>query len=444
MPATTEQQQPGADLDSRFRAVVAELELVPLGEMQTLCRQWRAVLDSAEAKRLAAEMRPGEDDKPTRRKAAAGGNRSRREAAKAAKRAAAVKKNPRLADDMDSGKLSSEQADTIADAASKSDGDAAVDQGLIDAVASAGVDAGRRIASDWLQKHADKDKVQSEHDRQHSQRRISTYVDAQRGTNVLKIEGSKAAIAELRNRIELRERQLWEADGGRDLARGKHKRSRDQRLFDAACDIILGAGGSGAGGRPSAVININANDPDESAEMVGVGPIADSVATEILERANIFINIHDLSGKTLWWARAKRRATLDQFIALVARDKGCVRCRAHWLRCEVHHLTPWNAPAKGETNIDELVLVCGPCHHDTHASELTIVRDANGTWTTRPATPDEIAPKRPHAPCRPKRPDRNSQPPTGAATTSGQQPPTEITTPTKKPSTPECSDDEAA
>ena len=384
-------------------AVIAAFDDAPLGEVQTFCAGVRAKVDAFESLRLAAEMGAGEDDRPTRRKAAAGGARSRREAAKAAKRAAAVKKNPGLADDMDSGKLSSEQADTIADAASKSDGAAAVDQGLIDAVAAAGVDAGRRIASDWLQRRADKDKTQSEHDRQHSRRRISTYVDAQRGTDVLKIEGSKAAVAELRNQIELRERQLWEADGGRDIKPGEHKRSREQRLFDAACDIILGNAGSGSGGRPAAVININANNPEEPAEMVGVGAIPDSVAAEILARANVFVNIHDVDGKNLWWGRLKRRATMTQFIALASRDKGCVRCGAHWLRCEVHHLTPWNAPAQGETNIDGLALVCSSCHHDTHAAELTIIQDANGNWTTRPATPNEVAPKRPERLCRPKR-----------------------------------------
>ena len=421
-------------------AVIAAFDDAPLGEVQAFCAGVRAKADAFETRRLAAEMRPGEDDRPTRRKAAAGGSRSRHEAAKAAKRAAAVKKNPRLADDMDSGKLSSEQADTIADAAAKSDGAAAVDQALIDAVAGVGVDAGRRITLDWLQRRADKDKTQSAHDRQHRQRRVSTYVDGQRGTDVLKLEGTKAAIAELRNRIELRERQLWEADGGRDIKHGEHKRSRDQRMFDAACDIILGNGGNRSGGRPAAVININANNPEEPAEMVGVGPIADSVAAQILGRANIFVNIHDVVGKTMWWGRLKRRATMTQFIALASRDKGCVRCGAHWLRCEVHHLTPWHAPAQGETNIDDLALVCSSCHHDTHAAELTIVRGPNGTWTTRPATPDEIAPKRP---------DRRRQmrhrvaPLTVVESSPERSPATESATPVKQPA-PDSSDDEAA
>ena len=444
MPTTTTNGAQVGDLDVRFRAVVAELDGVGFGELQSTCRRWRSVLDAVEAKRLAAVMAPDEDERPTRRRAAAGGARSRAAARRAARRAAAVKKNPKLADDMDSGRLSSEQADTIADAASKSDGAAACDQGLIDAIAEAGVDAGRRIASDWLQQRADKDKTQSRHDRQHRLRRMSTYTDPHRGTDVLKLEGTTSAIEELRTRIELRERQLWEADGGRDLKPGEHRRTREQRLFDAAQDLLLGTSDASSGGKPAVVLNINANNPDAAAEMVGVGPVPDSVAAEILSRANIFLKIADLEGKTLWWGRLKRRATLTQFIALAARDKGCVLCGAHWLRCEVHHLTPWNSPAKGETNIDDLALTCSTCHHDTHAAELTIVRGPHSTWTTRPAHPHEIAPKRPQ---RPERQHRGERP----ITIVDNQPKncegkenSEHQMPTKKPSEPESSDDEAA
>ena len=168
------------------------------------------------------------------------------------------------------------------------------------------------------------------------------------------------------------------------------------------------------------------------------------VAAEILSRANIFVNIHDTDRTSLWFGRLKRRATLTQFIALAARDKGCVLCDAHWLRCEVHHLTPWNSPAKGETNIDDLVLACSTCHHDTHAAELTIVRGPNGTWITRPALASEIAPKRPS---RPSPRARRPAPPSAPAGVQGARrraPTQENRVPTKKPQVGDRSDDEAA
>ena len=62
-------------------AVIAAFDAAPLGEVQVFCAGVRAKVDAFESRRLAAEMRAGEDDRPTRRKAAAGGSRSRREAA---------------------------------------------------------------------------------------------------------------------------------------------------------------------------------------------------------------------------------------------------------------------------------------------------------------------------------------------------------------------------
>ena len=57
---------------------------------------------------------------------------------------------------------------------------------------------------------------------------------------------------------------------------------------------------------------------------------------------------------------------------------------------------PFNAPGKGKTDIEELVLVCQGCHHEIHDNNLTLEQHpVTGLWSTRPARPDEIAPRRP-------------------------------------------------
>jgi len=57
---------------------------------------------------------------------------------------------------------------------------------------------------------------------------------------------------------------------------------------------------------------------------------------------------------------------------------------------------PWSAPAKGETDITKLVLVCDSCHHTIHHDKKTIYRDsADRRWKLCPALPHEIAPPRP-------------------------------------------------
>jgi len=51
-------------------------------------------------------------------------------------------------------------------------------------------------------------------------------------------------------------------------------------------------------------------------------------------------------------------------------DKGCVLCLADISECEAHHLIPWNAPDKGQTNIDEMAMVCTDRHHFIHAAHF--------------------------------------------------------------------------
>jgi hypothetical protein len=63
-------------------------------------------------------------------------------------------------------------------------------------------------------------------------------------------------------------------------------------------------------------------------------------------------------------ARTKRRATAGQWKALVARDRGCVRCGRAPRFCEAHHILHWKAG--GSTDLPNLVLMCSRCHHDLH------------------------------------------------------------------------------
>jgi len=95
----------------------------------------------------------------------------------------------------------------------------------------------------------------------------------------------------------------------------------------------------------------------------------------------------------LWLGRTRRHATAAQHLALTIRDKGCVLCSTPAHLCQVHHRIPWHAPSQGTTDIDQLVLVCGPCHQYIHQEKLTIEWNTKAqVWTTRPATPNELPP----------------------------------------------------
>lgn len=103
------------------------------------------------------------------------GKTSRRSIAKTAKRAAAAAKNKSLVDKMDSGDLSAEQVDVVAEASAKTGGAAGMDENFINKVANTDPDQAKALADDFVSKHQTKDGVQSEHERQRKLRRVAKY-----------------------------------------------------------------------------------------------------------------------------------------------------------------------------------------------------------------------------------------------------------------------------
>jgi hypothetical protein len=66
-----------------------------------------------------------------------------------------------------------------------------------------------------------------------------------------------------------------------------------------------------------------------------------------------------VTGKSLWLGRAKRLASAEQRIMLLAKDHGCTApgCTVRGYDCQVHHaVTDWKHG--GNTDIDDLTLAC--------------------------------------------------------------------------------------
>ncbi len=103
-------------------------------------------------------------------------------------------------------------------------------------------------------------------------------------------------------------------------------------------------------------------------EIPGTGPIPARVLERLACGADIFGMIFDGNGQPLWHGRKVRTITDAQWRALVARDRGCVLCRAAPSWCEGHHIIGWQAPARGRTDIENLALLCYRCHHELHDS----------------------------------------------------------------------------
>ncbi|MEZ5184121.1 MAG: DUF222 domain-containing protein [Candidatus Nanopelagicales bacterium] len=77
--------------------------------------------------------------------------------------------------------------------------------------------------------------------------------------------------------------------------------------------------------------------------------------------------------------RARRRASVAQWAALIARDRGCIRCGRSPRFCEAHHIVHWRHG--GLTDLSNLVLMCSRCHHDLHNGHYTITMDTHGVPT---------------------------------------------------------------
>ena len=110
-------------------------------------------------------------------------------------------------------------------------------------------------------------------------------------------------------------------------------------------------------------------------------PLAADEFLQLALEAEILPALFDTDGQPLWLGRAYRDATTAQRIALAVRDKGCVGCGMANSFCEPHHIDYWDNG--GPTDIDNLCLLCGHCHHkEIHSKRGADHRSANPTANT--------------------------------------------------------------
>lgn len=397
--------------------VAGVLTDAPFGPATDAIQDYRDTLAAVEALLIAQRKRAGHSDRANEGVIKNSGRVSKGEARRRTKRADVVDKNPSLATKLTTGALSTEKVDLLADASSKTDGAAATDVELIGQVSNANPDQAKAIVRKFVDDHTDPRDRDTRYAWQRT-RRKAYKTRTSSGMSALIIEGDDESIDTALRRIRRRADRMYRADGGRDVISAKHQRSHDQRMYDAAmADLGEGSPATRAGKSVAAQPSTPSNRPGERPVMVFTGTLSDiSDDSSTLQEwkceligtgqlpsavANYYRCISDHAaqlvsgdGEVLWQGRTKRTVTAGQWLALVVRDNGCVLCGRDHPSCEAHHLTPWNAPAKGETNIDELALVCVDCHHQIHDNRLTLTFDvANRTWRLRPATPHELPPE---------------------------------------------------
>ena len=210
--------------------------------------------------------------------------------------------------------------------------------------------------------------------------------------------------ARIRSRLEAEALSQYRA--GKKLAgangaspAGEAFRTFEQCLPDALETFVAGVwrdrgqaavAGAGEPARPvrsgvsivvSATVTDDPDHPITAGEIVGTGPIQQTVLERMLCNAAVTGVLFSGNGKTLWCGRTRHRPTDGQMKALIERDGGRVGCGAKPWRCEAHHIDPW--ARGGRTDIDNLVLLCWYCHRKVHHNDWRVTH-RHGRLTIEP------------------------------------------------------------
>ena len=399
----------------------------------------RAALDAFEARLVSASSRLDGGRPAAIELMRASGGCSGREAHRRFRRAAALVRMPVVAEALAEGAITSEHADALARAAEAISAETVeADEGLLERVKSLPADLAAREVTDWVHRHQSDEDREARFHRQRAMRSHRMWTDSDGTVNSRgrfdSVTGAqiKAVIDDLSNR-------LYQADGGRE-GRSEQVRTWDQRNADALAMAVgvepgpgplaaslngaasngrgRGAGRGVAGGPATGTGSrngpgrgavegpatgtdgrngpglslrnrimvmahtdaITGADPAARCEIPGAGPIPRSELERLACEAEIFGVLFSGDGQPLWHGRQLRTVSPQQWRALLARDRGCVLCGAGPGYCHAHHIVAWTAPARGSTDIDNLVMVCNRHHRLIHQHGLTLARGPDGGW----------------------------------------------------------------
>lgn len=151
----------------------------------------------------------------------------------------------------------------------------------------------------------------------------------------------------------------------------------EERTHDVSAEVS----GSAARGRPTVTLHVNADalmaaGENPMASIAGGPGIAAEVARRLACDANIVALVENARGDPLALGRKHRTVPPPLRRALESRDRGCCRfpgcTRTRYL--DAHHIRHW--AAGGETDIENLVLLCPHHHRFVHEGGYRIERDS--------------------------------------------------------------------
>ena len=329
--------------------------------------------------------------------APADANRARtRESSYASKRAAAtanqVASMPALRDALEHGDISPEHADAAAAAAERVSPEAA-DEALSKLATLLPADRFAKKAREWAGENEDESAAQSRQQRARCERDGRVW---RKKNGRIGIFGELDPVAGNPVFDAWREEmdRLYRLDGGREPDPAT-ARTYAQRGADALTNLLTRTPPPSAS-RPKRphprytthlrvdLSRCTADEPSGAAAFIDGTPIPQATLERIACESAFVGGVFGADGAVLWQGRNVRLATDDQWDALIDRDGGCRHCGADPSHCQAHHLTPWAPPARGPTDIDQLVLVCDHGHVLIHHHGWRVELDDDGQFQIVP------------------------------------------------------------
>jgi hypothetical protein len=121
-------------------------------------------------------------------------------------------------------------------------------------------------------------------------------------------------------------------------------------------------------------------DPKGAAEIAGIGQVSQEVARRLACDAKVIFSLEREDGCILDQKRVRRSPTSAQRIEIARRDKGCRFSSCGFIDfTQVHHVVPW--VLGGETNLSNLITLCGRHHHAVHELGWSMSGNADGVVT---------------------------------------------------------------
>ena len=163
------------------------------------------------------------------------------------------------------------------------------------------------------------------------------------------------------------------------------KVSFGQRMADALENLVCADTGERTPPRATLILTADwdaLNQKLADARLLDGTPLPVSEALRLACNVDILPAVFDTEGQQLWVGCKYRSATEAQQAALIIRDRHCIGCGRSAVWCEAHHIEEWLTG--GRTDIDNLVLVCKPCHHNIHDDGWAVHRNRNGAYELRP------------------------------------------------------------